>query len=242
LVTIVCPSEIQSIVAGYGPEIMTMESDDEKAILPFLQGKNGVAIGPGIGTGRKAADLFREIVPRVFGALVIDADGLSHLAQDKSLLQQREQSSTILTPHPGEMARLMGREIVDIQKDRIAAAKRLSAETGAIVVLKGYRTVIAHSDGDIWINVTGGQSLASAGTGDMLTGIITGLLAQRLKPVEAAITGVYLHGLCSTMFEAKYPQQAMNALDILSWWNEAVALVRSGKDIEGEYLKIHFAL
>jgi hydroxyethylthiazole kinase-like uncharacterized protein yjeF len=240
LVTIACPSEIQSIVAGYGPEIMTIPSDHTQEVLTFLAEKNAVAIGPGIGTDRKTAEFFREIIANVDGALVIDADGLNHLAHDKSILQQREESSTILTPHPGEMARLRNCQVAEIQKDRIGAAKSFSAETGAIVVLKGYRTVIADPDGDVWINLTGGQSLASGGTGDVLTGIIAGLLAQRLKPVEAAIAGVYLHGLCSTLFEVKYPQQAMNAMDILSWWNEAVALVRSRKDVEGEYLKIHF--
>jgi len=144
LVTVACPSEIQSTVAAYGPEIMTMESDDEKEMVSFLEAKNAGAIGPGIGTGRKTAEFFHEIVLKVFGALVIDADGLNHLARDKSILQQREKSSTILTPHPGEMARLMNREISDIQKDRIAAARSLSEETGAIVVLKGFRTVIAN--------------------------------------------------------------------------------------------------
>lgn len=241
LVTIACPPGVQSLVASYSPEIMTMGAEDADALIPFLEAKSAIAIGPGMGTDRGSAGLFLEVVRNVECALVIDADGLNHLAKDLSVLRHRKTSGTILTPHPGEMARLMQVETADIQKDRIGSARKLAMETRAIVVLKGYRTIVAHPDGRIWILLTGGQALASAGTGDVLTGMITGFLSQRLKPLEAALAGVYLHGLCSNLFETKYPQQAMNALDILNWWNDAVALVRAGKDIESEYLKIHFA-
>jgi hydroxyethylthiazole kinase-like uncharacterized protein yjeF len=240
LVTIACSSEIQPVIASLGPELMTLAVDSPADLMPFLSDKIAAAIGPGIGTSTETNKLFQEVVTQFKGPLLIDADGLNLLAKDKTSLLKRKKSSTILTPHPGEMARLMKTDTVSVQKERVAMAKKLAAELSAIVVLKGYRTIVAHPDEKAWIVPTGGQALASAGTGDVLTGIITGFLSQGLKPVEAALAGVYLHGLTSNIFEARYPQQSMNALDILDWWKDTVHLVRSGKDIESEYLKIHF--
>jgi hydroxyethylthiazole kinase-like uncharacterized protein yjeF len=251
LVTVVCQPQVQPVIASLGPEIMTMSigsqpeffsADTADQAIPFLLGKTAVAIGPGIGTEKETGSFFERVVREFAGPLVIDADGLNHLAKNKSILNSRKRSSTILTPHPGEMARLIGGETEQIQRDRVQFARTLSAETGAIVVLKGYRTIVAHPDGQASIVLTGGQSLASAGTGDVLTGIITGFLSQGLKPIEAAIAGVYLHGLVSNLFEAKYPSQGLNAMDILQYWNQAVHTVRSGRDVESEYLKIHFSL
>jgi hydroxyethylthiazole kinase-like uncharacterized protein yjeF len=174
--------------------------------------------------------------------MLIDADGLNLVARNLNTVKERQPLSTVLTPHPGEMARLLGAETAEIQKDRIGAARELSHRTNAIAVLKGYRTVIAEPEGRVWINMTGGQALASAGTGDILTGIITGFLAQKLTPLEAAQAGVFLHGLVANLFEAQFPQQALNALDILSYWNRAVHAVRTAEDVEGEYLQIHFGV
>jgi NAD(P)H-hydrate epimerase len=181
-------------------------------------------------------------VDRISCPLVIDADGLNLLAGEPSILKNRKPLSTILTPHPGEMGRLLGKATADVQKDRIAAAKQLAAETGAIVILKGYRTILANPAGNICINLTGGQALASAGTGDILTGIITGFLAQGLAPWHAAMAGVYIHGLIGNLFEAEFPQQGLNAMDILQYWNRAVHLTRTDENLEDEYLKIHFRL
>ena len=240
LVTVACFPQIQPVIASLGPELMTFAVNSPSDLTTFLLDKTATAIGPGIGISKETNDLFQDVVTQFKGPLVIDADGLNLLAKKETQLLERKKSSTILTPHPGEMARLMNTDTASVQKDRVTMAKRLSAKTGAIVVLKGYRTIVAHPDEKAWIVPTGGQALASAGTGDVLTGIITGFLAQGLKPVEAALAGVYLHGLTSNIFEARYPQQPMNALDILDWWKDALHLVRSGKDIESEYLKIHF--
>ena len=240
LVTVACPARIQPEIAAHGPEIMTLPAENLSDVVLFLMDKSATAIGPGMGISDEAKQLFQAVVTQFQGPLVIDADGLNHLAKDLTLLQPRKRSSTILTPHPGEMGRLLNTDTTSVQKDRPAMAGKLAMDTGAIVVLKGYRTIVAHPDGKHWIVLTGGPALASAGTGDILTGIITGFLSQGLKPIEAALAGVYLHGFTANLFEAKYPQQNLNALDILDWWNEAVHLVRSGKDIEGEYVKIHF--
>ncbi|HMD81659.1 MAG TPA: NAD(P)H-hydrate dehydratase, partial [Anaerolineales bacterium] len=241
LVTVVCPSYIQPVIAAHGPEVMTFPADHPADVALFLADKNAAAIGPGMGTGNDAKHLFEVVVSDFHGPLVIDADGLNHLAREIGLAKKRKRSSTILTPHPGEMSRLLNTDTQTVQKDRVQAAIKLAVETEAVVVLKGYRTILSDPDGRVWIVPTGSQALASGGTGDVLTGIITGFLSQGLKPAESALAGVYLHGLTSNLFEAKYPQQAMNALDILQWWNDAVNLVRSGKDVESEYLKIHFA-
>ena len=240
LVTVACSSEIQTIIATLGPELMTFAFNSPSDLMPFLLEKTAVAIGPGLGISKDSNQMLLDVATQFKGPLVIDADGLNLLAKDKTMITKRKKSSTILTPHPGEMARLMNTDTASVQKDRVLIAKKLAAETGAIVVLKGYRTIIAHSDEKAWIVPTGGQALASGGTGDVLTGMITGFLSQGLIPLEAALAGVYLHGLTANLFETRYPQQAMNAMDILDGWNDAVQLVRSGKDIESEYLKIHF--
>ena len=240
LVTVACPAPVRSEIASHGPEIMTLAADDSSDLLLFLMDKTSVAIGPGMGTTDDARQLFQLVVGQFQGPLVIDADGLNHLARELTLLDRRKPSSTVLTPHPGEMARLMTTNTKAIQEDRSGMAKKLASSTGSIVVLKGYRTIVAHPAGRTWIVLTGGPALASGGTGDILTGIIAGFLSQGLKPIEAALAGVYLHGLTANLFEAEYPQQNLNALDILNWWNDAVHLVRSGQDVESEYLKIHF--
>ncbi|MGH9857802.1 MAG: NAD(P)H-hydrate dehydratase, partial [Acidobacteriota bacterium] len=240
LVTVVCPSLIQPVIAAHGPEIMTFPADHPADVTLFLADKTAAAIGPGMGAAGDAKPLFEAVLSDFHGPLVIDADGLNHLSKDVTLVKKRKRSSTILTPHPGEMGRLLNTDTATVQEDRIRAATKLAHTTQSVVVLKGYRTVVSDPDGKVWVVPTGGQALASGGTGDVLTGIITGFLSQGLKPVEAAIAGAYLHGFTSNLFEARYPQQAMNALDILQWWNDAVHMVRSGKDVESEYLKIHF--
>jgi len=250
LVTVVSPSAVQPVIAALGPEIMTEPAPgnpnyfDTKAgmdVLRILEGKSAVAIGPGIGTSEDTAAFLQQIVPKIRCALVIDADGLNLVARQLSLLRSRKPLSTLLTPHPGEMARLLETTTQEVQKDRIGAAKKLAAETQSIVALKGYHTVLADPEGRVRINLTGSSALASGGTGDILTGVLTGFLAQGLATIDAALCGVYLHGLVANLFEAEYPQQALNAMDILSYWNRAVHLTRTQKDLEDEYLKIHFS-
>ena len=249
LVTVMSPSAVQPIVATLGPEIMTrsaagnpdfFNTEAEVDILGFAVDKDVVAFGPGIGTDDSTFSLLREIIPAIDAPLIIDADGLNLVARDPSILKQRKPATTLLTPHPGEMARLLKTDVPAVQKDRIGAAARFSAETGAIIVLKGYRTIIAEPSGQTWINPTGGASLATAGTGDILTGVTAGLAAQRISLLHAALVGVFTHGFAGNLFEEKFPQQALNAMDILQNWNETVHRVRTSKNLEGDYLKFHF--
>ncbi|HSE43350.1 MAG TPA: NAD(P)H-hydrate dehydratase, partial [Acidobacteriota bacterium] len=250
LVTAFAPAAVQPIIASYGPEIMTAIADGNmnffstEAVahgLEFIKDKSVVALGPGIATNEATAAFVKDFVRQIEIPLVIDADGLNLIALDRSVLSKRKPGSTVLTPHPGEMSRLLNTDTKAIQADRLEAASQLSRETGAIVVLKGYRTIIADSEQHMWINPTGGPALASAGTGDILTGVISSFIAQNIPVLQAAIAGVYVHGFTANLFEKEFPQQALNAMDILSLWNKAVHIIRTEKNFESEYLNLHFA-
>ena len=249
LVTAFSPVAVQHVIACLGPEIMTHASggnseffsaDASSAAIDFAKDKSVVALGPGIGTSEQTWEFVREFVEKCDVPMVIDADGLNLVALDRGILLKRKPGSTVLTPHPGEMARLLYVDNKKVQNDRIESALKLASATGSIVVLKGYRTIIADAEGHIWINPTGGQSLASGGTGDILTGVIIGLIAQKVPLLQAAIAGVYIHGFTANLFEHEYPQQALNAMDIPVLWNKAVHLIRTQKNFEGEYLNFYF--
>ena len=157
-----------------------------------------LAIGPGLGTSEGTQDAVRTILQKVTTPVVIDADALTALAGHTEILAEM-QAEKVLTPHPGEMARLTGLEITDIEADRINVTKKYAEEWKAIVVLKGAPTVIACPNGTVYVNSTGNSSLATGGSGDVLTGIIAGLAAQEITLQEAAICGVYLHGLAAEL-------------------------------------------
>src|SRR5262249_5023250 len=249
LVTVAAHSHAQSIIASYGPEIMTeavsgnpdfFNDDAWLDLMELMEEKSAIAVGPGIGTEKETLSLFQKIVTETEAPLVIDADGLNLLAMDPSILSARSQKTTILTPHPGEMGRLLGSDTATVQKDRIGAATRLSRQPGAFVALKGFRTILAAPSGNTRINPTGSQSLASAGTGDVLTGLITGFLCQKMHPEAALAASVYSHGFAGNLFEHRFPQQALNSADILKDWNDTILQIRTNRDLESEYLKFHF--
>lgn len=153
-----------------------------------------VAIGPGLGRQTETLDLVRQIVKNVEKPLVLDADALYALIDHTSILLEAK-SMPVLTPHPGEMARLVGLTPEEVNQDRIYIARQAATEWGSIVILKGARTVVAFPDGEVYINSSGNAGMATAGAGDVLTGVITGLIGQGLSSHEAALAGVYLHGL-----------------------------------------------
>jgi NAD(P)H-hydrate epimerase len=162
-------------------------------LLSLLQGKTGLAIGPGLGPAPETGELVRDLIRSSPAPLVIDADGLNHLAGHLDLLKGIS-APAVLTPHPGEMARLLETTASTVQKDRMACARELAAACGVHVVLKGARTVIAHPDGRVYVNPTGNPGMASGGMGDVLTGAIAGLITQGVEPDCAARAAVYLHG------------------------------------------------
>jgi NAD(P)H-hydrate epimerase len=163
--------------------------------IVMLSLKNDVvAIGPGLGRQTETLDLVRQIVKNVDKPLVLDADALYALIDHTSILLEAK-SMPVLTPHPGEMARLVGLTPEEVNQDRIFIARQAATEWGSIVILKGARTVVAFPDGEVYINSSGNAGMATAGAGDVLTGVITGLIGQGLSSHEAALAGVYLHGL-----------------------------------------------
>jgi NAD(P)H-hydrate epimerase len=147
--------------------------------------------------------------------IVLDADALNCLGEAPAGRWGSAARPRVLTPHPGEMARLTGRATAEVQADRLAAARALGAERGAVVVLKGARTVTAEPDGRVWINASGNPGLASGGTGDVLAGVIGGLLAQGYPVAEAARLGVFLHGWAADRVAARRGMVGMLASDLI---------------------------
>ncbi len=205
LVTVGCPSVVLPIVAGGIVEAMTwplpddgagaLAYDDGHAFERLFAEKRAAAVGPGIGTGAECIALVRWLATTRSLPLVLDADALTCLGTlGPTHDRPADAAPLILTPHPGEMSRLIGDDTVTIQRDRLAAARKAAAAYHAVVILKGARTVIAAPDGRAWINLSGNAGLAAGGTGDVLAGVVGGLLAQGYPPEEAATLGVFLHG------------------------------------------------
>lgn len=155
---------------------------------------NVLTIGPGCGSTSELAEIIKQVLAKVEIPIIIDADGLNVLSRDKEWFLEKK-SKIVITPHIGEMARLTNIPIEEIRHDLIKVAKDFATKWGVVVVLKGASTIVASPEGEIYINVKGNPGMATAGSGDVLTGIITGLIAQGLEPLKAAITAVYLHGL-----------------------------------------------
>lgn len=191
-----------------------------------------VAIGPGLGSTEEATRAFvREATSKRVRPMIIDADGLNSLAPWGPDLRGSPELPLILTPHPGEMARLVGRPIAAVLRNRVELAREFATQHSLIVVLKGSRTLIAAPDGEVYVNPTGNSGMATGGTGDVLTGLIAGLLAQKKDdPLGAAIAAVYLHGLAGDIALSSKGTRAMIASDITANFGEA--FIRAGGDAE----------
>jgi NAD(P)H-hydrate epimerase len=187
----------------------------------ITRGAGALAIGPGLSTHSETAQLVRNMVMTTSVPTVVDADGINAIAQDPGTLKAAK-APIVLTPHPGEMARLTGLSVQEIKLDRLNIALRVAAQWGKIVVLKGARTIIADPSGVAYINTTGNSGMATAGSGDVLTGIIAGLLAQGIRPLEASVLGVYVHGLAGDIASSRYGEMGMTATDILGSVPEAL--------------------
>ena len=205
LVTWALPNRLLPHVIGSAPELMlaevggeedgTWNSDTAAEVLRLSASRDVTAVGPGMGRFEGDTEWLRRIWEGTKGPLVLDADALNILAEADYLLWARRSQPVILTPHPGEMARLLGIATTEIQQNRIQQAMDYAQEFGVTLVLKGTHTVIATPEGKVFINTTGSPAMGTGGAGDVLTGIISGLLAQGLNAVQAAAFGVYLHGL-----------------------------------------------
>lgn len=223
LVTVATPAAAHPSLAAQLTEAMSEplpEADGALAasalarIETLLTGKTAVALGPGLGLAEPTTNLVRRLVESLPLPLVLDADGLGALAGDLAPLGKRRAGNTILTPHPGEMARLCGLSIAEIEADRVGIARDFAARQRVVLVLKGARTVIAAPDGRIFINGSGNSGLAAGGMGDVLTGLIGGLLAQGLTTQDAAVLGVYLHGAAADRLRDRMGDAGLTAGDL----------------------------
>ncbi len=221
LVTVVTAAGAANAVVGKTPELMlepAAELEDgtlgPDSFDPALfAGKTVAAVGPGLGRSDRNLALARKVCESCPVPLVVDADGLAAFEAGRP---PRRRAATVLTPHPGEMGRLLGRDAGHVQRHRLEVARELAAETGAHVVLKGNRTVVAAPGGDAIVNPTGTPGMATAGSGDILTGIVAALLAQfPQRPVLRTVAAaVYLHGRAGELAAAAMGEQGMLATDI----------------------------
>lgn len=223
LVTVACPAGLNDVMEGLCTEAMTAPVPDTKercfaagaedALLGLAETRDVVALGPGIGTHPETVSLVRALAARLERPLVLDADGLNALGNAVGVLKARSAPS-ILTPHPGEAGRLLGISTQEVNRDRVGAARRLAESSGGVVLLKGAASVIAAPDGRVVLNPTGGPALATGGTGDVLTGVVVGLLAQGLDARDAAALGAFVHGLAADRLAARRGGAGLLAGDV----------------------------
>lgn len=225
LVTVASPLSIAQTVDLGSVESMTLPLEEVadggldmknlSRILDLADGKQGLAIGPGLGTQESTVTLIRALVEAAPVAVVLDADGLNAFAGRAELLAAAS-GAKILTPHPGEAARLLESSTAEVQADRIGAARALAAKAGAVVVLKGARSLIAAPEGEVFVNPTGNPGMASGGTGDVLTGLIISLVGQGYAPAVAACLGTFVHGVAGDVAAAELGETSLSAGDLLN--------------------------
>jgi NAD(P)H-hydrate epimerase len=231
LVTLGVPGSLMDIFQGRVVEEMTLPLPDDgkgmlsaKAvpdILNFAASKADIiAIGPGIGVSQDTEKIISELILKSPLPLVIDADGINSLNNAKKVLKGAK-SPVVLTPHPGEMARLLKNSAGDIEKNRVETAISFAKDTGSYLVLKGAPAIVASPEGRAFINTTGNPGMATAGSGDVLTGIISSLLGQGLNPLNASTLGVYLHGRAGDMAAEDKGEHCLIASDIIAFLPDA---------------------
>jgi len=233
LATVATPLSVLPTVAGFAPEIMTealadtdagtigMRSFEFGLMDSLTEGKRAIAIGPGVGRHLETQELVRTCVERYRGPLILDADALNAFQGSTERLTGYGRS-VILTPHPGEMARLLGTTVEEVQKDRLGVARTFASEHHVTVVLKGHRTLTVQPDGTAWVNPTGNPGMATGGTGDILTGMVAGFVAQNPEHVfEAVVAAVFLHGLAGDVARDTVGEYSLTATDLLAALPEA---------------------
>ncbi len=238
LVTIGVPESLIDIIQGRITEEMTLPLKDDGRgmlsanatddVISFISQKiDAVAIGPGIGVSDDTKTMLAEIIKNSPVPLIIDADGINSLSANPDDVLSKRKSPVVITPHPGEMARLLSRvfnfeyKTIDIEKNRLNISSKLSCEYGIHVVLKGVPTVITSPEGDIFINTSGNPGMATAGSGDVLTGIIASFIGQGLNPLNASISGVCIHGTAGDSASREKGEYCMAASDLIDFLPDA---------------------
>jgi NAD(P)H-hydrate epimerase len=239
LSTVATAKSVLATVGGFHPELMTEPLEETEAgsisrasleqgrLDALVKGKTVLAVGPGMSRHPDTAAFVRGVVKKYKMQVVLDADGLNAF-EDRAAELKNKAGSLVITPHPGEMARLTGLTIAAVQRDRLNVARSFAREHQLIVVLKGHRTLVAQPDGTVWVNTTGNPGMATGGTGDILTGMVSGLIAQNPdRVVEAVIAAVHLHGLAGDVACETMGEHSLVATDLLSALPEAFRRVRS---------------
>ena len=236
-VTVATPRSCAAIIASMAPELMTLPLDETPEgtvdftaldeVLAFQA--DVIAVGPGLGRAHGTTAFVHALVERSSASLVLDADALNAFADDPDRLTAKEGVDIIVTPHPGELARLMGLSTDDVQKSRLDLARDFATSHRVTMILKGHRTIIATPDGAAYINLTGNPGMATAGTGDVLTGMAAAWAAQLLDAEAAAQLAVYLHGLAGDLAESDESDVSMTATDVIGHLGDAIAELTSKK-------------
>jgi NAD(P)H-hydrate epimerase len=231
LSTVATAKSALSTVAGFYPELMTeslaetdagtISNSADVRLEELLKTMTVLAIGPGISRDPHTAALVRSLVEHSTIPMVVDADGLNAFEHHSGELSGKGKTM-VITPHPGEMARLVGCSTAEVQRDRLGVARKFAHEHELIVVLKGHRTLVVHPDGETWVNMTGNPGMATGGTGDILTGMVAGMIAQHPKdPLMATCAAVYLHGLTGDVMRESVGEHSLVATDLLRGLPEA---------------------
>jgi NAD(P)H-hydrate epimerase len=226
LVTVITDGETAKLVHAASAESMTTAATRADEIVEAWSKKSAVLIGPGLADSEESYARTRDLVSRCELPMVIDASALNAFAGNASSL--RATSPRIITPHPGELARLLDSDSATINADRLSHAKQAASATGCVTVLKGHRTLIAAPDGRVAINPTGNAAMASGGSGDVLGGIIVALLGRGVDAFDAACAGAYIHGLAADILRAEQGDTGMLALDLANAIPRAIEKVRHG--------------
>ncbi len=231
LSTVATPKSVLGTVAGFHPELMTeplpetdvgtISTSALDQVEELAKGKTVLAIGPGISRDPQTAQLVRNLVAKIQLPMVLDADGLNAFEGRTNELHGKGRT-IVITPHPGEMARLAGCTIADVQKNRLETARKFAREHELIAVLKGHRTLVVQPDGEAWVNTTGNAGMATGGTGDILTGMVAGMMAQHSNETFlAVIAAVHLHGLAGDAMRESVGEHSLVATDLLRGLPEA---------------------
>ena len=234
LVTLGTPKSLNSILEVKLTEVMTLPLPETAEgslaleaktdiIEAIEQSKSILAIGPGLSQHPETVALVHSLIRESETPTVIDADGINALSKSREILSSLS-PQTVLTPHPGEMARLIGGTVETLERDRIGIAQQFAQTHNVTLVLKGAPTVIAGGNGEVWINSTGNAGMATGGMGDVLTGLIAGLIAQKVSPFDAAVLGVYLHGLAGDIVAESTGMHGLMAGDVLNNVPKAIKL------------------
>ena len=230
LVTVAAPASCVPIIAAGGAELMTMPLPETPEGTVAVEGlaqvlafrADAIAVGPGLGNGSSTAAFVHGLVERSGVPIVLDADGLNAFVDTTGSLVGRDDVPVMVTPHPGEMARLLGVSVSDVQHDRLALAMEFAREHKVHVILKGHRTIVADPSGRAAVNMTGNAGMATAGSGDVLTGMLAAWYAQLQDAAAACRLAVYVHGAAGDLAAADRGQTALVAGDVIAHLGDAV--------------------